>query len=409
MAMLIRVRILAGVLTLLAVSGCEREPRTAAQTATGHQEHGAAEGDPKAHPAPEPGGQEKPERKILYWQDPMHPQYRSDKPGVAPDCGMQLVPVYADEVAAEDMPAGTVRLSPEKRQISGVRTGLVQEKALVKTIRTVGLLAADETQIRRVHTKISGWVEKVYVDYTGRLVEKGQPLVAIYSPELVSTQEEYLRALQFRDALKGSSFGHVRTGAESLVESSRTRLLYWDLTPRQIRELEERGEPAKTVTLHSPIKGFVTAKQVFEGQYVEPQMELYTVTDLSRIWVYAYIYEYEMPFVRVGQEAAVALSYYPGEVVRGKVTYVYPYLEQKTRTNKVRLELANAGYRLKPDMYADVELKVDLGDRLAVPEEAVLDSGTEQVVFLAKGDGHFEPRRVRLGASAEGSLGILDG
>lgn len=266
---------------------------------------------------------------------------------------------------------------------------MAEVRPLIKVIRTVGLLEADETQVRHIHTKIAGWVEKAHINYTGQLVEKGKPLAAIYSPELVSTQQEYLLALKARSYLEKSPFGEISSGAHSLLESTRTRLLYWDITPQQIKELEERGEPKKTLTLHSPITGFVTVKEVYEGKYVMPEMELYTVTDLSHMWIYADIYEYEMPLVRLGQEATSTLSYYPEEVFRGQVTYVYPYLEEKTRTNKVRLEFPNPGYKLKPGMYADVELKVDLGERLAIPEEAVMDSGTEQVVFLARDDGHF--------------------
>lgn len=415
--------IIMGFLVALAVAGCRQEPKGAAEEHAGHQVQTSAQGEHEGHEMPgieeqgehvghkmeEAVEEKKGERKILYWQDPMHPQYKSDKPGIAPDCGMQLVPVYADEVAQKDMPPGTIRLSPEKQQISGVRTGLVARRPLAKATRTVGLIEADETQIRHIHTKIAGWAEKIYVNYTGQLVEKGKPLVAIYSPELVSTQQEYLLALKARSYLEKSPFGEISSGAHSLLESTRTRLLYWDITPKQIEELEERGEPEKTLTLHSPITGFVTVREVYEGKYVMPEMQLYTVTDLSHIWLYADIYEYEMPLVRLGQEATITLSYYPGEAFRGQVTYVYPYLEEKTRTNKVRLEFPNPGYKLKPGMYANVELKVDLGERLAIPEEAVMDSGSEQVVFLARDEGHFEPRRVKLGVRTDGYHEVLEG
>jgi Cu(I)/Ag(I) efflux system membrane fusion protein/cobalt-zinc-cadmium efflux system membrane fusion protein len=205
--------------------------------------------------------------------------------------------IDADEGTQKDMPLGTIQLSAEKQQISGVRTGLVERRPLAKVIRTVGLIEADETQIRHIHTKVSGWVEKTYANYTGQLVKEGKPLVAIYSPELVSTQQEYLLALKAKSYLEKSPFGEISSGAHSLLESTRTRLLYWDITPRQIKELEERGEPEKILTLHSPITGFVTLKEVYEGKYVMPDMKLYTVTDLSQVWIYADIYEYEMPLV----------------------------------------------------------------------------------------------------------------
>lgn len=391
-------------------SGCSDQPREVSPLEKGHAGHAAgAAVKPAGEHAGHQAGVKTGERKILYWQDPMHPQYRSDEPGVAPDCGAQLVPVYADEVASGEMAEGTVRLSARKQQISGVRTDAVEKRRLQRVVRTVGRLEIDETQVRHIHTKIAGWVEKTSVNYTGQLVETGQPLVSIYSPELVSTQEEYLLALKGVKDLGESKVVEIASGARSLLASTRNRLLYWDITPEQIRALEERGEPKKALTLHSPIRGFVTVREVYEGKYVGPEMELYTVADFSRIWVYADVYEYEMPFVRLGQEAAIRLSYFPGETFRGRVSYVYPYLDEKTRTNKVRLEFPNPDYRLKPGMYADVELEIDLGERLAAPEEAILDSGTEQLVFVALGDGHFEPRRVALGAKGEGWVEVRSG
>jgi Cu(I)/Ag(I) efflux system membrane fusion protein len=405
-----RGRLVAIGLVAFLAGACRPEPAESPPGGSEPLGHGAAHGhSPRSSPARAEPATPAAERKILYWQDPMHPEHRSDKPGVAPDCGMPLVPVYADEVRGGEMPQGAVRLTPRKQQVAGVRTALVERRRLVRVVRTVGRVEADETRVRHIHTKIAGWVEKAWVNFTGQLVEEGQPLVSIYSPELVSTQEEYLLALKGLRDLGESPVEEIASGARSLLESTRMRLRYWDVGPEQIRALEERGEPTKTLTLHSPIRGFVTLRDVYEGKYVVPEAELYTVADFSRIWIYADLYEYEMPFVRVGQETTIRLSHLPGETFRGQVSYVYPYLDEKTRTNKVRLEFPNPDYRLKPGMYADAEIEIDLGERVAVPEDAVMDSGTEQLVFLALADGYFAPRRVQIGARAEGWIEIRAG
>jgi len=260
-----------------------------------------------------------------------------------------------------------------------------------------------------MHTKISGWIERLYVNFTGQLVDRGQPVIALYSPELVSTQVEYLLALKGQSWLEDSPYPDAKTGADSLLTVTRQRLLFWDITPQQIRELEETREPKKALVLHSPIKGFVIMKEIYEGKYVTPEMDLYTITDLSQVWSYLDIYEFELPLVKVGQDVTLTLASFPGETVHGAVTYIYPTLDPQTRTNKIRVEFPNPRYKLKPDMYATAEIRVDLGTRLAVPEDAVLDSGTEQIVFQVTGDGHFEPRRVTLGSKAEGYYAVLGG
>ncbi|MFQ5813991.1 MAG: efflux RND transporter periplasmic adaptor subunit [Anaerolineae bacterium] len=350
------------------------------------------------------------EREVLYWYDPMHPAYRSDKPGIAPDCGMELVPKYADEVEAmKDMPPGTVMLSPEKQQLIGIRTADVRRERLTRTIRTVGRLAADDTKIARIHVKIEGWVEEVYVDFVGKLVQKGQPLFTLYSPELVSTQQEYLIARRGDEYLGDSPYREVAKGAESLLRASRERLQLWDISEEQIKKLEETGEVTRTMTLYSPIDGFVMHRNLYEQVYVTPGMQLYEIADLSTIWVYVDIYEYEVPYVQLGQSATMRLSYFPGKVYTGRVTYVYPTLDPKTRTVKVRLEFPNPAFELKPDMFADVELKADYGVQTLVPSEAVLDSGMRQIVFVAKPGGFFEPREVQVGARLENQYIILDG
>jgi membrane fusion protein, copper/silver efflux system len=355
-----------------------------------------------------PGGQA---RRVLYWVDPMHPAYKSDKPGKAPDCGMDLVPVYengAGQLAA-DLPEGAFRISPEKQQLIGVQYGEADYKAVSKTLRAVGRLTYDETKITRIHTKIDGWIEQVYVDFTGKLVKKGQPLISIYSPELLQTQQEFLLARRGRDELAESPFREAVNASESLFQAARKRLELWDISEAQIDELEKSGKPTKTLTLYAPADGFVLTRNAFAKQRVTPETELYAIADLSTIWVIADVYEYEAPEIKAGQRADVTLSYYPGRVYRGKVTYIYPQLDNATRTLKSRVELPNPDFALKPDMFANVELKIDYGKRLVVPQEAVMDSGAEQLVFVAHEGGYFEPRKVTIGAKVDNTFIVLGG
>jgi membrane fusion protein, copper/silver efflux system len=353
------------------------------------------------------------ERKILYWHDPMHPAYKSDKPGTAPDCGMDLEPVYADETTAgqisANLPEGVFKISPEKQQLIGVQYGTVTYQPVAKTLRTVGRLAYDETKIVRVHTRIDGWIENVFADFTGKHVSKGEPLIGIYSPDLLQTQQEFLLAIRGRAELQDTAFREAVTGAESLYQSARRRLQLWEITDEQIDEIEKRGSPIKTMTIYAPSEGFILARNAYSKQRVTPETELYSIADLSTIWVLAEIYEYEIPEIRLGQRADVTLSYFPGRTYRGNVTYIYPQVDNTTRTLKVRIEIPNQNFELKPDMYANVELKIDYGKRLIVPQEAVMDSGAEQMVFIALEDGYFEPRKIKLGGRVDNKTIVLEG
>ncbi len=350
------------------------------------------------------------QKEILYWYDPMHPAYKSDKPGIAPDCGMDLVPFHAEEAEAlSEMPPGTVMLSPQKQQLIGVRTQQVQYERVSRTLRTVGHLAPDETRIAHVHTKFEGWIERVFVDYVGKRVRKGQPLFTIYSPDLVSTQEEYLLALKGKQVLGKSPFERAARGSESLLAAARRRLELWDISRKQIEELESTGKARRTLTVHSPIQGFVTERQAYENAFVTPGTKIYSIVDLGKIWALAMVYEYELPFVRTGQPATMRLAYRPGKVYRGRVTYIYPEVEPKSRTVKVRLEFGNSKLELKPDMYADMEIQVNYGRRLVVPDEAVLDSGVRKIVFLDKGNGYFAPREIQTGPRLDNQYIVLSG
>ncbi len=347
-------------------------------------------------------------RKVLYWYDPMHPQYKSDKPGKAPDCGMDLVPKYADEQAG-NMAPGSVMISAGKQQLIGVRTTEATRETLIRDVRTTGQITADETKIAHVHVKINGFIEKVYVDYVGQLVKKGEPLFTLYSPDLVSTQEEYLIAKRGEKTLSGSQFSEVAQGSQSLLRSARERLKLWDISDAQIKKLDETGEVSRTLTFYSPITGFVMDRKAFPQTSVTPDTELYTVSDFSTVWVNADIFEYEVPFVKVGQHAEIQLSYYPAKTWNGRVSFIYPTVDPTTRTVKVRMDFPNPGFQLKPQMFADVELKINYGNQIVVPQEAVLDSGKEQRVFVAKGDGYFEPRHITTGAKLDGKVVVLSG
>lgn len=359
------------------------------------------------------------ERKILYYQDPMHPAYKSDKPGIAPDCGMQLVPVYASEAttgaatsqtgAQPAADRGPVQIPPAQQQLIGLATARAEFRHIEKVIRTVGRVDIDETRVAHVHTRITGWVQKAFVDYTWQHVKKGDPLFTIYSPDVVATEQEYLLALKAKQSLGSSTFQEVAAGADSLLEAARRRLSLWEISEDQVREIEKTGQVKRDLVLYSPITGHVTERKVFPNQYVTPEMELYTVVDHTRVWVYADIYELEIGLIELGQDAVLTVDAYPGELFRGKVAYLWPHLDMQTRTLKVRMEFPNPDLRLKPEMYGHVELKIPLGRRLVVPDSAVLDSGTRQLVFVEKGPGMFEPRDVKLGVRSDGYVEILQG
>ena len=304
---------------------------------------------------------------------------------------------------------GTVQISSERQQLIGVKIGTAEMKSLEKVIRTVGRFDYDEKRIGTVSLKIGGWIEDLYVDFTGKFVNQGDPLLTIYSPELVSAQEEYLLALRAKKDLAKSPFSEVTSSGDSLAESASRRLKLWDISDDQIKALEETGQPKKTLTLYSPFSGFVLEKAAYKGMNVMPGMALFKLADLSVIWLYADIYEYELPFIRLGQQASVQVTYIPGEVFTGKIIYIYPSLNPETRTAKVRLELPNSHGKFKPEMYANVEIKVRLGQRLTVPEGAIIDTGVRQMAIIDKGDGYFEPREVKVGGKVDDDYEVIKG
>jgi Cu(I)/Ag(I) efflux system membrane fusion protein len=313
----------------------------------------------------------------------------------------------APQPKAEQPAAPIVVLSPDKVQLIGVRTAVAEYRSVDKQIRTVGKVQPDETKLAYVNTKIAGWVKKLFVDYTGKEVVKGQPLLSIYSPDLVTAQEEFLIAL--RSAQTGTAGGEIEASRRELIESAKRRLLLWDITEDQIAELEKTGKPKTDMTIEAPLSGIVLEKMVLDGAYISPGMNLYKIADLSQVWIMADVYEYEVPLVRVGQTARVTLPYQSGESYRATVNYIYPTLDPVSRTLKVRLSMKNPGLMLKPEMFANVEINVSSGARLVIPREAVLDSGTRQIVYVEKKPGVYEMRMVTLGVRGEDSVEVLKG
>ncbi len=361
----------------------------------------------KGGPAGAPAAEK--ERKIKYWISPMDPGYVRDKPGKAP-CGMDLVPVYEDEPGAAAQ-EGAIAVDPRLLQSMGVRTAKAEIREISRTIRAVGQVAYDERRLTVVTTKLTGWVERLFVKAAGDPIRRGQALLSLYSPELVATQDEYLLALKNKKAMEQSGVPEFQEGARRLAAAARQRLKYWDISDSQIAELERTGEAKRTLTLASPAGGIVIKRQVTEGQMVQAGMPLMEVADLSSVWVEADIYEYELPWVKVGQHAHMTLTYLPGETFHGQVQSIYPFLKVATRTARVRLVFPNKGLKLKPDMFAQVDIVSPAREpSVVIPGEAVLDTGEKQHVFLALGQGRFEPRQVKVGVRGDdGQVQVLSG
>lgn len=375
-----------------------------------------------------PGASRSTERRVLYYVDPMHPAYKSDQPGIAPDCGMQLEPVYADEDAAPvatsgkkilyyrdpqqpnyvadkpgvnpetanalepvyesgaaAVPAGAMKISPARQQTIGVRFATVEAGGATRGIRTVGKVAVDETRVGHVHTRIEGWIEKVFVDFTGDVVKKGEPMLTIYSPEMLASQEELLLAARARDVMP------------SLFDAARRRLQLWDLSEDQIQQVLRTGQPIRSITVHAPMDGVVTERRAFPNQKVTPDSDLYTITDLSRVWIVADVFESDIAAITIGDPTYVMFANAGAPSMTAKVSYIQPQVDPMTRTLKVRLDATNPGTRMKPDMFVNVEFGVATTRQLTVPSEAVLDTGDRQTVFVDLGNGYLEPRQVVIG------------
>lgn len=346
---------------------------------------------------------------IKYWVAPMDPTYIRNEPGKSP-MGMDLVPVYQDK-DSENLPASTIKIDPVTEQDMGVRTATVKRMALTKSIRALGTVTYDETRIYAVNLKFDGWIEKLYVNFVGESVTKGQPLFDIYSPELYTTQQEYLLAEAQAASLAASTYPSVRENAARLLQAARQRLEYWDLEEKQIRQLAKKGTVKKNLTIYSPANGVVIQKDALAGHFVKAGMHQYEIADLSRVWVDVEVYEYELPFVKKGMPAVMELSYLPGKRFEGTILFIYPFLNPQTRTIKLRLAFNNPEGLLKPDMYANVYIESLIDPAaLVIPQEAVIDSGLRKVVFVALGEGKYAPRKVTLGVEGENNtFQVLDG
>jgi RND family efflux transporter MFP subunit len=396
----------------------------------------------------------KKERKVLYWVDPMHPAYKSDKPGIAPDCGMKLEPVYED--TSEPMPgmshaneehgkllyysdpkepayrsakpglnpatgndlepvyekkleAPSFQVSAEKQQLLGVKFETATMAMGSATIRAVGRIAQDETKITRVHPRIEGWIYKTHIDFTGQLVKKGDPMLTLYSPEMLATQNEYLLALRARDTMKAGPSHEAYENSEFMILASRRRLELWDLSDAQIDQVEQTGKAIQTITLYSPVSGYVTSRNAYPSQRVGPDTELYAIADLSHVWIMADVFESDLPNVRLGQTATVSVPNEGGRTFPAHVTYIQPQVDPVTRTIKVRLESTNHDLKLKPEMFVNVDFHVAGANRISLPADAVMNTGLRQTVFVDQGNGNLEPRAVETGERVGDRIQILSG
>jgi Cu(I)/Ag(I) efflux system membrane fusion protein len=382
-------------LLALALAGCGKAPR--ASTA----------GPQRAAP------------KVLYWVDPMHPAYKSDKPGKAPDCGMDLVPVFEQSAGK---PRGeppfspgrgegdiTVELSPGEVSAAGVATVVVRQAPLYRVVRAEGVVGTDETKLVHIAARVAGRLDRLDLDFTGASVRRGEPIYSIYSPDLVASGREYSLALEnLVRAQAGGDAGYVES-AESLAAAARERLALWGLDRDQIDRIATTRRPEVDLVVRSPVSGTVLEKKVVQGQYVTAGQDLFLLADLSRLWLSARVYEQELGGIRTGQLAVARFPAFPGRDVQGRVRFIDPVLDPATRTAGVRVELPNPGGLLKPGMFANAELRIDLGRGLAIPKSAVLDTGARQVVYVQVASGRFASRDVRLGAPAGELVQVVQG
>lgn len=347
------------------------------------------------------------EQEILFYRNPMNPDITSPTPA-KDSMGMDYIPVYAENTSSEV--TGTVTIDPVITQNIGVRTTKAVKTELSRTVRTIGRVDYDEESMRRLHSKVEGWVERVKVNKTGQRVKAGDTLFGIYAPKLVSSQQEYLLALNNLTALEKSPFDEIKQGAEDLVKSSRERLSLLDVPEHQIRTLEKTRKVKKILNFHSPASGTVINIGTREGQFITPKTELYMMVNLNKVWVYADIYDYELPWIKLGDKVEMTLASVPGKTFRGSLSYIYPYAEKQTRTTKVRLVFDNKEHLLRPEMFAEVSIKSNTRkDMVVIPAEAIIRSGTSTQVFIVKGEGKFEPRPVKLGIESNGMVAVVEG
>ncbi len=347
-------------------------------------------------------------KEVLFYRNPMNPAITSPVM-TQDDMGMDYIAVYADG-GAGDEPMGTVTIDPVTVQNIGVRTTVAEVRDLSRALNGLGRVDFNEERLARLHPKTSGWIESLKVNETGKKVSKDTILLGIYSPELVAAQQEFLVALSNWESIKNSSTSQMKKSAKTMLQSARERLQLFDVPAHQIHELEESRKIKKQLHIHSPFEGRIMHIGAREGQYVTPKNELYLIADLSRIWVNVDIFEDEMSWLKLGDQAEMRVRAEPGRIYQGKITFIHPILNRKSRTVQVRLEFDNGDLSLKPGMFANVTLFVDPQlDALVVPSEAIVRSGSREQVFVVREPGKFEPRDVTLGVSAGGMTQILSG
>jgi Cu(I)/Ag(I) efflux system membrane fusion protein/cobalt-zinc-cadmium efflux system membrane fusion protein len=306
-------------------------------------------------------------------------------------------------------PLSPVQLTPQRRQSIGVQTGTVEYKAAENNIRITGNVDIDETRLSYVQLRFPGWIRRTFVDSTYQYVRKGQPLLTIYSPELVTTENEYLLARQYARQTERSSFPQVASGGRTLFQAARERLRQWEVPTREIAQLEETGKVREELEIDSPVSGYVTERNALPNMYVEPSTRLYTVADLSTVWVYGQVFQTDIGQIHTGAPANVTVDSYPGRTFHGRVEFIYPQVDATTRTVRVRLAFANRGLALKPGMFVNVNFAIALGRHLVIPESAVFHSGTRTIAFVDRGDGYLDPREIDVGARAGEDLLVLKG
>jgi RND family efflux transporter MFP subunit len=354
-----------------------------------------------------------PAPRVLYWYDPMKPEVHFDKPGKSPFMDMQLEPKYAEE--GPSGPAGAppgysvVRIPLERRQEIGVTTAKVERRTIGSTIETNGVVAEDEGRVHAVNAKFSGYIERLYVDRTGQSVRRGQPLLSVYSPDLVATEREYLLALENARRLSGSTSASAVSDAAALVAAARERLRLWDIPDAEIERIEKSGRVSRDLALASPASGVVLKKDALPGLAITPGMPLFTIADLSTVWVLADVYQSEMVRTPPGSAATVSASFLPGETFRGRIDFVYPTLSEETRTVKVRVVLPNPKGLLKPGMFVRVSLAGKGKESLAVPRSALIQTGERQIAFVEQSPGVYAPREVRAGVQGKDLVEVLSG
>jgi Cu(I)/Ag(I) efflux system membrane fusion protein len=347
--------------------------------------------------------------QVLFYRSPMNPDQTSPTPK-KDDMGMNYLPVYADEAASSGPTVSglaTVTIDPARQQLIGLRTAPVTSGSVAGSWRTTGRVQVDPTRVRKTNVKVSGYIDRLYVDFVGRPVHRGQPLFSLYSPELLAAENEYVLALQTRDALKQAGGGDQNGAA--LVEAARRKLELWDVPTGEVDRLERTHQPMRTLTFLSPVEGVVTAKNVVQGASVNAGDAPFEITDLGEVWVMADAYEGDLGRARVGMPALLTVQAYPGRAFRGSVAFIDPILDAATRTARVHMHFPNPGAVLKPEMYGDVVLEGRDHAGLLIPGDAVVRAGTRDVVFVALGEGKFAPREVQLGARSGNDVEVRKG